>query len=133
MPRNHRRQPKADIKTYRAKSMQEALQMISREMGPDASVLHSREVRSGLMSWLGGGRQVEVVATNSMDIPSRLSGRKLPIEPDIQDELELDAEEIPPPRSKATKPAFPSPRFPAADEIDFRSEFLRNLKDEDSS
>lgn len=55
--------------------MPEALAMVRRELGPDASVLHTREVTSGVMRWLGGSRQIEVLATNDeVDIPSRLDG-----------------------------------------------------------
>ena len=31
-----------DIKTFRAKTMQDALALVRRELGPDASVLHTR-------------------------------------------------------------------------------------------
>ncbi len=37
-----------EVKTYRAKSMQEALAMVRRDLGPDAAVLHTREVSGGL-------------------------------------------------------------------------------------
>ena len=33
-----------EIKTYRAATMHEALAMVRRELGPDAAVLHTREV-----------------------------------------------------------------------------------------
>ena len=32
------------VRTYRAKTMQEALALVRRELGPRASVLHTREV-----------------------------------------------------------------------------------------
>ena len=38
-----------DIKTFRAKTMQEALALVRRELGPDASVLHTRELNGGLV------------------------------------------------------------------------------------
>ena len=51
-----------DIRTFRAKTMPAALDMISRELGPAATVLHTRELRSGLMGRLLFGRQYEVAA-----------------------------------------------------------------------
>jgi flagellar biosynthesis protein FlhF len=62
-------------KTYRAKTMQEALAMVRRDMGPRACVLQTREVRGGWMQWIGGSRLIEVVASNSVSVPSRLPSR----------------------------------------------------------
>ncbi len=61
-----------DLRTYRANSMQEALRLVRRELGPDASVLHTRELNAGLLGWLGATRQVEVVASCEVAVPSRL-------------------------------------------------------------
>ncbi|TVQ01511.1 MAG: flagellar biosynthesis protein FlhF [Planctomycetaceae bacterium] len=49
------------IQTFRAASLQEALDDIRRELGDDASVLHTRQVREGWMGWLGR-TSVEVTA-----------------------------------------------------------------------
>ena len=49
------------IKTFRAASLQDALEDIRREMGPEASVLETRQVREGWMGWLGNS-YVEVTA-----------------------------------------------------------------------
>ena len=49
------------IRTFRAASLQEALEQIRQQMGPEASVLHTRQVRDGWMGWLGRTR-VEVTA-----------------------------------------------------------------------
>ena len=49
------------IRTFRANSLQDALEQIRSQMGPDASVLHTRQVRDGLMGWLGR-TYVEVTA-----------------------------------------------------------------------
>lgn len=51
------------IKTFRAKSIQEALQLVRMELGPDASVLHTRRLNSGMIGRLVRGKQVEVAAT----------------------------------------------------------------------
>jgi flagellar biosynthesis protein FlhF len=65
-----------DMKTYRAASMREALAVVRRELGPDAAVLHTREVRGrGLLGWLRRDRQIEITASASVQVPSRLPER----------------------------------------------------------
>ena len=59
-------------RTYRANSIQAALDLVRRDLGPEAAVLHSRQVRSRLVSWLTGRQQVEVVASDNVNVPSRL-------------------------------------------------------------
>jgi len=66
--------------------MQEALQMVRDELGPDAALLHTREVpRRGIMGLLGG-TELECSATDDQSIPSRFemlvgSSGSDPIEP----------------------------------------------------
>lgn len=61
------------VKTYRAKTMQQALNLVRRELGPDAAVLHTREVRSRwLLNLLPGPTQIEVTASADVTVPSRL-------------------------------------------------------------
>ncbi|HEX3998308.1 MAG TPA: flagellar biosynthesis protein FlhF [Pirellulales bacterium] len=65
-----------DVRTYRARSMQEALDMVRRELGPEASVLQTRDVRSsGLFRLMPAMRRVEVTASASVNVPSRLPRR----------------------------------------------------------
>src|SRR6516162_496213 len=65
-----------ELKTYRAATMHEALAMVRHDMGPDAAVLHTREVQSRrFFGWLNGPRQIEVTASRGVNVPSRLSGR----------------------------------------------------------
>jgi len=61
-----------EVKTFRARSMQEALQLVRRTLGADATLLQAREVRSGLLGWLPGARQVEVLASADVQAPCRL-------------------------------------------------------------
>lgn len=57
--------------------MQQALAMVRRELGPQAAVLHTREVLPrGLFRWLPGTRQIEVTASASVNVPSRLPARR---------------------------------------------------------
>ena len=67
------------IRTFRAASLQDALEEIREQMGPDASVLHTRQIRDGWMGWLGR-TYVEVTAglrsgQNSGDDSSSSDGR----------------------------------------------------------
>lgn len=61
-----------DIRTYRARSMQDALRLIREDLGPDAAVLHTREVNAGMLGGIFGGRQIEVTASTEVNVPSRL-------------------------------------------------------------
>ena len=61
-----------DIKTYRAKTMRDALELVRRELGPSASVLHTRELNSGPLSRLMFGRKYEVAASATVQVPSRM-------------------------------------------------------------
>lgn len=59
--------------------MQEALALVRRELGGKASVLRTREVRaSGVFGWLSGARQIEVMASATVTVPSRLPPRVRP-------------------------------------------------------
>ena len=71
-----------EIKTFRARSMQEALQLVRRTLGPDATLLQTRDVRNGLFGWLPGAQQVEVLASADVPAPCRLPAGVLP--PDAQ-------------------------------------------------
>jgi flagellar biosynthesis protein FlhF len=61
------------VTTYRTKSMHEALSLIRRDLGPDAAVLHTREVNQGVFGWLTGNRCFEVTASAEVAVPSRFT------------------------------------------------------------
>jgi flagellar biosynthesis protein FlhF len=63
------------IKTFRAKTMQQALNLVRHEFGPDAAVLHTRELNSGLVRRMVFGRKYEVAASTAVNVPSRLPAR----------------------------------------------------------
>ncbi len=67
------------IRTFRADSLQEALEEIRRQMGQDASVLHTRQVREGWMGWLGK-TTVEVTAGLRDESPISPSAAARPID-----------------------------------------------------
>ena len=69
------------IRTFRAASLQDALDEIRRQMGPDASVLHTRQVRDGWMGWLGR-TYVEVTAGLRDNEPSPATANLQPKEID---------------------------------------------------
>ncbi len=60
-----------DLRTYRAKTLREAMQLVRAELGDDAAVLHTREVSSGMLRWFGK-TEIEVTASAEVDVPSRL-------------------------------------------------------------
>lgn len=65
-----------DVRTYRAATMYEALAMVRRDLGPDAAVLHTREVQTRrLFGLVRGVRQIEVTASTEVNVPSRLPPR----------------------------------------------------------
>ena len=59
------------IRTFRAANLQDALEQIRVQMGPDASVLHTRQKRDGLWGWLGR-TYVEVTAGAKNELTDRL-------------------------------------------------------------
>ena len=59
-----------EVKTYRAATMHEALAMVRRELGPDAAVLHTREVRNS--------RLFGLIAGAAADRSHGLGGRQRP-------------------------------------------------------
>ena len=61
-----------NVKTFRAKTMRDALEMVRRELGPSAAVLHTREVNNGPLSRLVFGRKYEVAASAAVNVPSRM-------------------------------------------------------------
>lgn len=60
------------IKTFRASTLRQALELVRRDLGPDAAVLHTRELNSGWLGRLVFGRKFEVAASATVNVPSRL-------------------------------------------------------------
>src|SRR5262245_11097728 len=94
------------VLTFKARSLQEALRHVREQLGPNASVLRTREVGSAWSRWLVGS-QIEVTASAEAYVPSQL------------------------PAGSVTAPSV----LPA-DLLDFRQKFredLRLLADDESS
>jgi flagellar biosynthesis protein FlhF len=67
-----------ELRTYRAATMHEALALVRRELGPDAAVLHTREVRNRWLGLFPGPSRIEVTASRGVNVPSRLPRRSRP-------------------------------------------------------
>jgi flagellar biosynthesis protein FlhF len=63
-------------KTYRAKTMKDALTRVRRDLGGDAVILSAREVRRRRLFGLGPRALVEVVATDTMPSERDFTGRQ---------------------------------------------------------
>ena len=61
-----------DVKTYRAKTFQDALLMVQSELGPQASILQTRQVRAGFAGWFRSSQEVEVTASATIPVPRQL-------------------------------------------------------------
>ncbi len=86
-----------NIRSFRAKSMHEALELVRKELGPDAALLHSREVPQRGLKGLLGGKEIELAASTESNLKSRFE-----IE---EPEEEPDDEEPVPPEAVSPEPA----------------------------
>lgn len=108
------------VHTFRAGSVQEALQQVRFTLGPDAAVLQTREVRQGVLQWLTGIREIEVLASRDVNVPSRLPqeiGDALAKLTAAADDRDHDA-------------ADELSRLPRADEEDYRKSYRECLRAE---
>jgi flagellar biosynthesis protein FlhF len=62
-----------EIKTFRAKTMQQALNLVRQEMGPEATVLHTRELNANLLGRIFMGRQYEIAASSEVRVPAKIT------------------------------------------------------------
>lgn len=92
-----------EIHTFRAASLQEALLLVRHELGPDASVLQTRQV-SGKLFGLLGKRCVEVYASRDAHVIRRLPG-SVAAEGDDAGDREADAPTTRQSNRPASRPA----------------------------
>lgn len=64
------------VQTFKARSIQAALQMVRESLGPEATILETRTVFSGLLPWFKRPSHVIVSASCEVKIPSRLPPTK---------------------------------------------------------
>ncbi len=62
-----------EIKTFRAKTMQAALNLVRKELGPEATVLHTRELNTGMLSRLFKGQAFEIAASSEVAVPAQMA------------------------------------------------------------
>ncbi len=62
-----------EIKTFRAKTMQAALNLVRQELGPEATVLHTRELNTGMLSRLLKGQAFEIAASSEVAVPAQMA------------------------------------------------------------
>jgi flagellar biosynthesis protein FlhF len=68
-------------KTYRAKTMKDALTRVRRDLGGDALILSAREIRRRRLFGLGPRALVEVIATDTMPGELEVTSRPGPVNP----------------------------------------------------
>jgi flagellar biosynthesis protein FlhF len=115
-----------NIKTYRAKTMRDALELVRRELGPSAAVLHTREVNSGPLSRLVFGRKYEVAASAAVNVPSRLPEGLLADGPVVRRAVH-DGVEDDPSRWDDVRPADVEADYRARYRDDFRRQVAGQL------
>ncbi len=110
-----------DVRTFKAASMQEALEIVRREMGPDAVILHTREIPAPrFLKWRKSSERVEVTAGTGVNIrPARplrqvTAGRTPPPAAPPSHKrpaVRQHEEELAPPPPLLGPAAAPQPRF----------------------
>ncbi|MEX0702482.1 MAG: flagellar biosynthesis protein FlhF [Planctomycetales bacterium] len=73
----------SDIRTFRARNMQEALDRVRKELGSDAVILHTKQItQRRLLPWRKPKQQVEITAGLGVNLGQRPPGRK-PAKPPV--------------------------------------------------
>ena len=62
-----------EIKTFRAKTMQQALNLVRENLGPEATVLHTRELNANLLGRMFGRKEFEIAASNQVHVPAKVA------------------------------------------------------------
>lgn len=115
-----------EVKTYRARSVQEALQLVRRDLGSGAAVLHTRELRGSLWRRLIGIPQVEVTASAGVHVPSRFSDEEEEVA-GIEEGWD-DADRSAPRGRSSTATPQGRQTTPADTHFDYRAKFRDDLK-----
>lgn len=68
-----------DVRTYRAETMQEALDLVRRELGSEAVILHTREVpQPRFLKWRRTRKQVEITASTGVNVRTPAARARMP-------------------------------------------------------
>lgn len=86
--------------------MHEALELVRKELGPDAALLHSREVPQRGLKGLLGGKEIELAASKDANLKSRFDIEVPPEEeePEPTDEAVVEQHEQPSESDEAPQP-----------------------------
>jgi flagellar biosynthesis protein FlhF len=95
--------------------MRDALDLVRRELGPSAAVLHTRELNSGLVRRMLFGRKYEVAASVGVNVPSRMPEAGT-------GEWGLGTGHFP--SSSCSQPSAPSPQ----PQFDYRSQYRDDFR-----
>lgn len=69
-----------DVQTFKAATMQEALATVRKTLGPDALILHTRQVpRQGRMPWQRDAMDTEITATTDEQLSAEVPHRTAPL------------------------------------------------------
>ena len=82
-----------EIKTFRAKTMQAALNLVREELGPEATVLHTRELNTGIVSRMLKGQAFEIAASAELAVSSQASAA-MEVSPEPEPVLTTTAPEL---------------------------------------
>jgi flagellar biosynthesis protein FlhF len=109
----------ADVRTFRAATMREALDLVRDELGADAVILHTRQVeRRRFLPWRRPLEEVEITASLTLDV-----GPREPRKP-------RNPQAVPTPKPAARGPvAKPSGRPGLGSRLDLTSEPTESLED----
>lgn len=78
-----------EIKTFRAKTMQQALRLVRDQLGPEATVLHTREINANLLGRFLGTQQFEIAASSEVKVPSKIA-EQTPLQADYTSQYRED-------------------------------------------
>lgn len=121
-----------DVRTFKAATMQAALDLVRREMGADAVILHTRELpQPKFLRWKRTSEKVEITAGTGVNVRTpravlQSAGATmgaLPVRNNMATQLRAEAENLAPPPPLLSEPrrtapaAAPSSNVPAASRI----------------
>ncbi len=125
----------ADVRTFRAASMREALDLVREELGADAVILHTRQVaRRRFLPWRKPLNEVEITASLTFEAAPReeRTPRKRP-QPTPEQQPNASKTSAPKPSGQKLAPRGPSARSGGASSVgsrlDLTSEPTETLED----